>query len=84
MSAELFDLRAKVTALGHCALAAYSRAHVIDKSELVRDIIEEWAKKQVHGASLLHACLKAQGVTAADAGASGNRGESLNWDESTP
>jgi hypothetical protein len=59
MSAELHDLRAKVTTLGHCALAAYSRAHEIDKSEVVRDIIEQWARRQVHGAKLLEACMKA-------------------------
>jgi hypothetical protein len=81
MAAELFDLRAKVTALGHCALAAHCRAHDIDKSELVRDIVEVWARRQAHGASMLASCMKAKGVTAADAGIVGNPGESLEWDE---
>lgn len=83
MAVELFDLRAKVTPEAHCALAAHSRAHDIDKSELVRDILHDWARKQMHGASMLQSCLKAQGLTAAAEGiaqgTSGNRGESLDW-----
>lgn len=80
MAAELEDLRAKITTEAHCALAAYSRAHDIEKSELVREILHKWALKQIHGASLLHNCLKAKGVAAASEGTSGNRGESL-WSD---
>lgn len=85
MAVELFDLRAKVTPEAHCALAAHSRAHDIDKSELVRDILHEWALKQMHGASMLQSCLKAQGLTAAAEGiaqgTSGKSGESLKWSD---
>lgn len=82
MAADLIDVRAKVTAFGDCALTAYSRAHVIDKSEVIRDLVEDWARKQAHGASMLHACMRAKGVTAADAGIAGSFGDSLKWDDS--
>jgi hypothetical protein len=88
MSADLFDLRAKVTGEAHCALAAFARAHDIDKSEVVRDVLHAWAVRQIHGASMLGACLRAQGLTGAADGISGaargivaQSGESLRWDE---
>lgn len=79
MSADLIDVRGKVSKLGHCALTAYSRAHGVDISEIIRDLVEVWARKQAHGSTLLQACMKAKGVTAADAGFAGNDGESLDW-----
>lgn len=88
MAAPLEDLRAKITARSHCAPAAHARAHGIDKSELVRNIIDEWAGRQIHGASMLYRCLKAkgetaaaEGITAASQGTSGNAGDSLEFDE---
>lgn len=81
MAAELFDLRAKITAEGHCALAAHSRAHDVDKSELVREIIHTWALKQMHGARMLDSCLRAKGVSAAPQGTSGNLRDSLDWSD---
>lgn len=80
MSGELYDCRGKVTAFGHCALAAESRARDVDKSELIREIVEEWARKKYHAATLLQACMTAKGVTAADAGIVGRPGETLEWD----
>lgn len=81
MASELIDCRAKVTPFGDCALTAHARAHVMDKSEVVRDIVEEWARKQAQAASMLHSCMRAKGVTAADAGIAGSFGETLKWDE---
>ena len=87
MSADLEDLRAKITTRPHCALAAHARAHGIDKSEVVGHVIDEWAVKQMHGASMLVRCLRAkgetaaaEGITAAAQGTSGSAGE-LAWDE---
>lgn len=87
MAAELVDLRAKITMETHCALAAYARAHEIDKSEVVRDILDRWAGRQIHGASMLASCLRAKGLTAAAEGISGaaqgkpGNDAALRWDE---
>lgn len=80
MASDLHDLRAKVTVQTHCALTAYSRAHGVDVSELVRDILDKWAVRQIHGASVLVRCLKAKGETAAAQGIVGN-GAPLDWTE---
>lgn len=79
MSAELYDLRAKVTVETHCALAAHSRANDVEVSEVVRDVLHQWALRQIHGARMLQLCLKAKGVSGTVAGTSGNRGEPLDW-----
>jgi hypothetical protein len=50
MAVELRDLRAKVTPLTDVALEAEARAFGLEKSELVRDILEAWAGKKVHAA----------------------------------
>lgn len=88
MAASLEDLRAKITARAHCALTAHARAHGIDKSEVVRDILDEWAARQIHGASMLARCLRAkgesaaaEGIGAASQGIAGSEGDSvLDWD----
>jgi len=82
MSLELHDVgRVRVTALAHCALAAHKRIYGTEYSEQIRKIVEEWAVKQVHGATVLSSCLKAKGLTVEDAGISGSAAaEPLNWD----
>lgn len=80
MSADLYDCRTKLTVEGHCAVAAYARAHDVDKSEVVRDVIHAWGIKQIHGARMLESCLRAKGVTGADAGIAGHGGAAaLDW-----
>lgn len=88
MSAELYDLRAKITVEAHCALAAYARAHDIEKPEVVRDVLHKWAMRQIHGANILGACLRAKGLPGAGEGVAGavqgivgQPGESLTWDD---
>lgn len=88
MSAPLEDLRAKITARAHCALVADSRALGLDKAEIVRDILDQWAAKKIHAARMLDRCLRAKGEPGALEGASGADegiagradGNSLEWD----
>lgn len=54
MSADLHDLRAKITARSHCALEARSRATGKERSEIVREILDDWAADEVHAANVLH------------------------------
>ena len=76
MSIELTDFRGKITPETHAALEAVSRATGKDRSEIVREHMHVWAMEQIHGASLLHSLLKAQGLAGIDGGVSGNRRES--------
>jgi 23S rRNA maturation mini-RNase III len=76
MSQPLQDLRAKVTIETDCALESYARAHLLDKSEVVRDILHQWAVRQIHAANMLQASLRREGISAADEGTSGKMRES--------
>jgi hypothetical protein len=75
MTAELRDLRAKITVESDAALDAVSRVTGRDRSELVREIVHRWALEQVSISTLLAARLHAEGITAAGEGASGRHGE---------
>lgn len=88
MAAPLEDLRAKITTRSHCALLSHARAHGIDKSEVVREVLDDWAGRQIHSASMLQRCLRAKGETAAAEGIAGasqgiagnDAGGPLEWD----
>lgn len=72
MSADLRDLRAKITVESDAALDVVSRVTGKDRSEIVRDIIHRWALEQVSISTLLAARLKAEGMPAAGEGAPGS------------
>jgi hypothetical protein len=65
---ELKDVRAKLTPESHCVLMAYAEAHGLDASEVVRDLVAEWARKQVHVAELTRRNLAREGLAGANEG----------------
>jgi hypothetical protein len=62
MSQELRDLRTKISAQADAALTAVSIAKGIDKSEIARDVLHEWANDQILLARLIQKRLKAEGI----------------------
>lgn len=72
MSLELRDLRAKVTAETDAVLLVESRISGKDRSEIVRDILQEWAQQRIHAAKLLTSLLERDGLLGEDGGRAGN------------
>ena len=60
--ADLVDLRAKISRRSAAALEAEHLATGVDKSELVRKIIDEWACRREEYCSLLIAALQGEGI----------------------
>jgi len=75
MSAELKDLRGKITAETDCVLEAINRATGMDKSVIVREVLHEWAINKIREHSILMKLLAAEGVSGIDEGIAGNSRE---------
>ncbi len=71
MGIELKDFRGKFTPETHCVLAAESESSGRDQSEIAREVMHAWAMERIHGASLLHKKLRAEGLRGIEAGTSG-------------
>lgn len=65
VAAELIDLRAKITERAAQVLEAHARAHNCDKAEVVRAVLDEWAEKQIHVATLTVRLTRGEGGKAA-------------------
>lgn len=72
MADELRDLRARINVAADVALDVESKRRGLDRSELVREILDQWAADKIHAAHALIAGLTAEGITAADEGGPGN------------
>lgn len=73
MSAPLKDFRGKITAEADCVLEAINRVTGKDKSEIVREILHDWALERIDQHSVLTRLLTSEGLLAADEGIAGNR-----------
>lgn len=62
MSLELVDLRARITPESHCAISARAQHEGVEMSEIVRDVLHQWALREIDRASLLQRRLRAQGL----------------------
>jgi hypothetical protein len=71
MAADLKDLRAKITARTWCFLESESRATGKELSELVREILSEWAAVRLHAHIEAGKLLAAEGEPGIAAGNSG-------------
>ena len=76
MSEELHDLRAKITTETDLVLQAEHLATRRDKSEIVREILHEWAAKRIEVAKVTVALLRTEGMI-------GRRREEQDQDEKT-
>lgn len=83
MSIELKDYRGRITAETDCVLEAEARSTGKDRQEIVREILHAWALSRIHGATVLHNLLRAEGLRGIDGGIGGNARESEGMRGST-
>lgn len=75
MGIELKDFRGKITPHADCMLEAESRSTGKERQEIVRDILHALALERIHGASVLHRLLLAEGLPGIAGGPSGSLGD---------
>jgi hypothetical protein len=75
VSADLKDLRAKVSTQTWCYLEAEARATGREQSELVREILGTWAAQRHHAASVAQRLLASEGEPGITRGTSGKTRE---------
>lgn len=63
MSLDLKDFRGKITSLTWCWLEAEHRATGNDQSEIVRQILHEWAERKHRAAIEAQRLLQAEGTS---------------------
>ena len=66
MCTDFADLRAKINRRADAVLTAKSAATGKDKSELVREILDEWAAQELHAATVMHRLLRSEGLAGED------------------
>lgn len=76
MSTDLHDYRGKITPEAHCALEAAARTSGRDRQEIAREVLHEWAMKQIHAANVMDKLLQAEGLAGIAGGVRGSAGES--------
>ncbi len=66
--AELIDVRCRVTEETNQVLEAHARATNIDKSEVIRTVLHEWALREIHNATLVTRLTRREGSATAASG----------------
>ena len=79
MSAELVDVRCKITDKADAVIEARSRASGRERSEIIREVLDRWADGEIHEASVLAGLLRSKGLTGIAGGIEGIRGESQGF-----
>lgn len=75
MSIPLVDFRGKITHETDAVLEALHQATGRDRSEIVRDVLAEWAGSKIHEASLIDQRLKREGLRGIAGGIAGSAGD---------
>lgn len=76
MSATLTDCRCKITGLTDAVVEALHRDSGRDRSEIIRDVLHEWALREVSKARLVADLAAREGSAGAYEGIGGIRGDS--------
>jgi hypothetical protein len=76
MSLDLKDFRGRITPETDAVLEAISRTTGRERQDIAREVLHEWAIKQVHAASLIDKLLRSEGLKGIDGGVRGNAGAS--------
>ena len=71
MSVPLQDHRTKITVETEAVLEAAHKATGRDMSAITREVLHQWAMKEIHAASVLHGILSREGLVAAAKGSEG-------------
>lgn len=74
MAIELKDFRCKITAEADAVLEAEAQVTGRDRSEIVRELVHEWAQKRIDAATVMHRRLLAEGLPGIAGGTSGKLG----------
>ena len=72
MSLPLIDFRGKITHETDAVLEALHQACGRDRSEIVREVLADWAAGKIHEASLIDQRLKREGLRGIDGGTAGS------------
>ena len=62
MSEELHDIRSKIPTRTHSLLQAIEQATGQTQSEIVRDVLQQWAEKKLHEATIIARVMRGQGI----------------------
>ena len=68
MAAELRDLRTKVTERTAQVLAAINIATGRERSEIARQVLDEWASSQIHASRIVERLTRGEGIGGASEG----------------